>query len=496
MTVVQVYPPQRTAGQRLRTTAGRVPPHDLEAEAAVIASILTKPSRLDEVSGTLKGEHFYNPANERIYNAMLAIAAEGRPIDAIQVSAWLRDRETLAEVGGPAYIGKIQDETPAAVNVAHHARIVELKARRRAIIAESQTIAAEGYGDVGDEVEWIGAAEARLARIAEGTAGRPAVTMRDTLVTVYSNVVAELEGRIVREGGTTGLTDLDDLLGPLQAGRVTALGGFWGDGKSALGLGVALATARQPSTASLVISLEMGAEELTQRALFMDARVNSAKARRRKGETTQDALTRITQHEWQSLADAGGRLRSLSLYIDDREDLTAADIASTVRRHRALAARSGLTLRLVVVDYIQLIDGRAGLGKQANREQEIAAVARALKRVARGQNVHILALGQLNDDAAKRGKDKRPSSKDFRESKAIPMNADNVLLIHNPAARDRALTYHNGGTPAASAGDVVDLIVDKHRGGPTGTVQAQFIPSLTLFSDLPPPALSRHEGTH
>lgn len=464
--------------------AGRLPPHDLEAEAAVLSTCLLKRGVVDELA-FLAPEHFYNPANRRVFEVVLELSRSCRPVDVVQVAGLLRDREQLAAIGGPAYLAQVVDATPAVHNVVEHAKRVEAKARVRRIISEAQAIAAEGYGDIGEELEWVAEAEARLAKLAEGAHRRELVTIGEALRRAWTKVQAEADGKIAGHGGRFGIEGLDHLLGFLRPKRVTVIGGFWGDGKSALGLQVALASVEQAPgpdgrrPAAVVLSVEMEDEELAQRALFMRARVDSSKAR-------PDRQRELTPTDWRALNDGIVQVGKMPLWIDDSEDLSTAAIGATVRRHKAAASRIGCELRVVVVDYLQLIDGRTGLQKGANRENEIANVARTLKRVAKAEGVHVVALAQLNDDANKAGKEARkPRARDFRESKAIPMNADNVVLIHNANARQRAQQYWSGERARVNGqqSETVEFIVDKHRGGPTGTVKALFYPALTLFTD-------------
>lgn len=476
--------------RRVWSIEGKTPPNAMDAEAAVLSAVLLKPGTLAEVAPIVRPEHFYAEPNQLIFEAITWLDANEQAVDPVTVSTYLSDRGKLNVVGGTPYLAQLCEATPAVYNVVGHAKLVAEKARRRRIIELAHEVLAEGYGDVGDEAEWATGVESRFVSLLESNSPKETSTIGDALRRYWSAFSAEADGKAVPVGGCFGIADLDDLLGPLKAGRITCVGGFWGDGKSALGAQVALATALDgrpvdtklpvdswPS-AALFMSTEMTDEELAQRALFSTARVDSSKARpTRHGD--------ISTVEWRALQEAGTVLSKLPVWIDDRAEVTPSDIRASVRRHKALAKRAGRVLRVVVVDYLQLVDGRQGLGKQANREQEVANVARALKKLAKSEDVHVVALAQLNDDPNKRGKDERkPTSRDFRESKAIPQNADNVVLIYNPAARERARQIHSGQTPARSrTGEDVELIVDKHRGGPTGTVKAVFFPALTRFDN-------------
>jgi replicative DNA helicase len=461
---------------------GRVPPNDLPAERAVISTLLVKPEALDEVSSILKPEHFYAEAHDTIYGAILSLASAGTPVDLVTVGGWLHTKELLNRVGGTAYLADVIDQTPSVRNVLEHARIVVRKARMRRLIREAHTIAAEGYGDVGDEDEWVESAEQRLAAVADAADVRTVETIGTALTKYWESYRAEIEGGREVEGARFGVSSLDEILWPLRSKRVTILGGFPGDGKTSLGLQAAVATARErraSTSAALVISAEMGSEELAMRALFGHAGVDSSKARPGHHDG-------IGPNDWSALTGAASMLTPLPVYIDDRAGISIDEIAPSVRRHKALAARAGHVLRLVVVDYLQLIDGPLDLAKKrdSNREQAVASVSKGLKRLAKSCDVHVLALAQLNDDASKRGKDdQKPTAKDFRESKAIWANADNCVLIYNEHVRQRARAKANGENVRASLEESCELIVDKHRGGRTGTADAKFLPALTLFVD-------------
>lgn len=462
--------------------AGRVPPHNLDAEAAVLSTLmLTGTKHLDDVGSVLKSADFYGEANGTVFLALQGLQKAGQPVDVVQVAGWLRDREKLPSCGGVAYLHKLVDAAPEVANVMAYARDVAIKARRRQVISEAHAIAAEGYGDVGDELAWIDQAEQRMARLAEGHSTKELVTIGNAVGRYFTRFQASLEpGAKAPAGGRFGLRSLDRMLGMLEPGDVTIVGGFPGDGKTSLGLQAAIATAeerRDDPSGALVISAEMGDEQLACRALFSEARLDSSMAKYHR-------LKEVGPDTWSSLTASASRLYKLPLWIDDRAQVDIADLPASVRRHQAEAKRSGVTIRLVVVDYLQLLTGKAA-GRNANRETEVANVSRGLKALAKACGVHVIALAQLNDDSSKRGKDdQRPSSKDFRESKAIWANADKCVLIHNPMAKERSRAIRNGErVDRVTDPESVELIVDKHRGGSTGTVNMLFIPHLTRFEE-------------
>jgi replicative DNA helicase len=456
---------------------GRVPPHDLDAEAAVLSTVLLKRGVIDEIRHVVRPEDCYSDQNARIYQACLALSDRSMPIDVVQVAGWLQDRGWLQDIGGTAYLAQIADATPSVHNVEAHAKTVAMKARIRRIISEAHRIAAEGYGDIGDPYEWMLEAERSMSNLADES-GPASITIGDALRRIWAERQREMENPETATGVTTGLRGLDEMFGVLRPKRVTVVGGYWGDGKTALGLQMLIdgvLSGSMHKTAGLAISAEMGADELAQRALFSRARVDSGKMR-------ADRQHFITACEWQEINRSGADLSRVPIWIDDRADISAFDIRSSVRRHVSKARKCGMVLRVVLVDYLQLI--RASTSDKGNREQEVATVSRMLKVISKESDVHVLALAQLNDDANKRtGDDKKPTSRDFRESKAIAMNADNVVLIHNPIARERARAVRSWQGFQSVPAEDVELIVDKHRGGPTGTIEARFFPALTLFGD-------------
>lgn len=473
----------------VREIRGQTPPHAPEAERAVLSTLLIKPSALDEVAGIITSESFYAEANGTVFEAIQWLAHNDRKVDLVTVATWLKDRDRLGAVGGAAYLAELIDATPAIGHVEEHARAVAIKHRRRRIIAMAHEVLSEGYGDVGDEDEWTSTVESRFVALVEKSHAKQEVTIGSAIHRYWKRWEAETDGSgRPPPGGRFGIRDLDDLLGPLRGGKNIVIGGRWGDGKTALGLQAAIATAidaRPPGKlgtdestwpgASLVISTEMSDEELAQRALFSAARVdgNKAKPGRHKG---------ITEAEWRSLTAAASDIGRLPVWIDDRPEITPTQIHTSVRRHKTLAKRAGRILRVVVVDYLQLINGKAGRSKGGNREEEVAYISRSLKKIAKSENVCIIPLVQLNFDPTK--KDARPTAHDIRESKAIAMDADEILLIYNAKSAERAQRKHRGDqTQPESAPEEVELITDKQRGGSKGTVDVMFFPALTRFDD-------------
>jgi replicative DNA helicase len=465
------------ASDRPQSTAGRVPPHDLDAEAAVLAAMLLDRRACAEALALLRAEHFYADANGLVFKAAEAVDADGRPVDIVTVAGWLRDRDRLAGIGGAAYLAQLSDATPAVAHVAAHARKVREKWQLRALIATCQKIAAEGYGDVGDVGEFIDAAEGSIHGVTASAVSDETPTLSDALREVFQ----ALTDPNADPGASTGLVDLDALMGPMRGGQLIIVGAHTGIGKTSLGMQMgtniaASAIGNGPPAGVLVFSHEMKATELAERVLFGAARVNGMKIAR-KGTITED--------EWRSLtveASAIGRYAA-RIWIDDRAGLSPLQIRATARRVAYQAAHKGTPLRMIMVDYLQLLDGTSG-GKRAHerREREIAYASAKLKELAKELGIPVVLLSQLNDDANREKRPPRPE--DLRESKAAAQDADKVILIHNPAAAKRVSAHRRGEQVLAPvAPELVQIIVGKNRGGLTGTAHAIFFPTFTAFED-------------
>jgi replicative DNA helicase len=452
---------------------GALPPHDLDAEAAVLAALILASDAFLEVGGWLKPEHFYSDANGWIYRAIDDLSASQSRIDIVTIAGWLRDRDRLAGIGGASYLAQLSDATPAVAHVAHHALIVVGKAKARALIAAHQRAAAEGYTAV-DVDEWAGASIAELARLADDGVEEVGVT--------GAEAVRELHARWIHPDPTpplgTGIADLDRGLRGLRRKHLIVIGSHSGIGKSALATNIAthvLLSERREDKASgvLIFSLEMGPDEYIERMVCSRARVDS-----RKLDEEHKAM--IGEDEARRLAGAMNELSRPNLRIDDRSDITIAQIRAKARRVAAQFKRAGTPLRLVVIDYAQIVN--AGTGRRGgNREEEVALIGRESKKMAKELDVPVILLAQLNDDSAK--EKRKPRAADLRESKALLQDANAVVLIHNPRAIERAEAYANGhGTrPDPDEADEVDFIIGKVRHGAPGTLRALYWPTYTAF---------------
>ena len=471
--------------------AGRVPPHDLDAEAAVLSAIMLKRDSLDQVAEILKPEHFYSEANGRIYEGAVALALAGQPIDSVQIASWLRDREKLAQIGGIAYLAQIVDATPAVAHVGAHARTVREKWRLRRLISECQRISAEGYGDVGQVQDFIDGAEQsvyQLARTAEANSAQPIhVVLRAAFEQI--NKAAERGDRIT--GISTGYAKLDEKTAGLHDGDLTIIAARPGMGKTSfvLNLAVNVAAPRtisapgpqdqgygkggdhtEPGFGVAVFSLEMPREQLATRMVCSEGRVDVGKLRG----------GHLTPEDWRRLTEAASLLSVLPIWLDDTPAIGLLELRAKCRRMQAEYNRAATPehpeqrIGLVVIDYLQLMSGRQGA---ASREQEISEISRGLKQLAKELRVPVIALSQLNRAVETRpGKDKRPQLSDLRESGAIEQDADMIVFIY----RDE---YYNQDSEQKG---IAELIIAKQRNGPTGKVFTRFTASCTRFDTLQP----------
>ncbi|HTN85558.1 MAG TPA: replicative DNA helicase [Sorangium sp.] len=470
--------------------AGRVPPHDLDAEAAVLSAIMLHRDALDRVLEILKAEHFYSEANSRIYEGAQELATAGTPIDIVSVASWLRDRERLAQVGGAAYLAQLADATPAVAHVAAHARVVYEKWRVRQLIATCQRVAAEGYGDVGVVQEFIDGAEQavyQLARTPQGTSTQP---IAQVLKAAFEQITAAAERGDRITGISTGYEKLDAKTAGLHDGDLSIIAARPGMGKTSfvLNLAVNVASPRtvsspgpdqaghgierhEPGFGAAIFSLEMPREQLATRMVCCEGRVDLG--RLRQGFLQPD--------DWRRLTEAASFLSTLPIWVDDTPAITLLELRAKVRRIQAEYDRppsdghSGRRVGLVVIDYLQLMKGRDGV---SSREQEISEISRGLKQLAKELKVAVIALSQLNRAVETRTtKDKRPQLSDLRESGAIEQDADNIMFIYRDEYYNPETTNHKG---------IAEIIVAKQRNGPTGKVLTRFTASCTRFDNLAP----------
>jgi replicative DNA helicase len=445
----------------------RLPPHDIEAEEAVIASVLVDNEAVLKVATILKPDDFFREKNGWIFDVCLSLWGRGEAINQITVSHELARREKLEGAGGHAYLSQLVSDLPTTVGVEDYARIVARDAVYRRLITAAGGMAQAAYEGGPDLDSVLGRAETMLMALRSGEALRDFVHIRSVLESYLEQNEAGEDATpgVIR----TGYIDLDTLLGGLKRSDLVIVAARPSMGKSALGLNFARNAAVAQHARVALFTLEMSAEQLAQRMLSSEANVDST--RLRLGEHTEAEERRIMH--------GIGVLSECEIYIDDTPVLSVAEMRSKLRR---LAAERGLDL--VILDYLQLM--HSGHGSGENRVQEISYISRALKEMARELSVPMVALSQLSR-AVETRQPHIPMLSDLRESGSIEQDADIVAFIYREDAYTRREDWQdaNPGAPGRSyPTGIAQIIVAKHRNGPTGTVDLRFVNRVAKFEDL------------
>lgn len=437
---------------------GRVPPHSLEAERAVLGGVLLENNALNAATQILTADDFYSRANALIFEAMCELFRRGQPVDLVTLRAWLVDHGNLQKAGGDEHILSLTETIPTVENIEHHASIVRDKAVVRRLIARCHEIAAQGYGEYGDVQEFVDEAEKKIFEVAKEHKRAPYEHIKDVVIRTFEQVTEAAERKERITGLPTGFTKLDRMTAGLKGGELIIVAGRPGMGKTAFALNVALNGCAERQQPVVIFSLEMAKEELARRLLCSEARVDGG--RMRTGMLTRDDWTRLTS--------TAGTLTNLKLFIDDTPALSIMELRGKARR---LKAEHGLGL--VVIDYLQLM--RAG-SKVESREKEISEISRSLKALAKELDVPVMALSQLNRSVETRAaKDKRPQLADLRESGAIEQDADVILFIYREEVYNRDDPELRG---------IAEIIIGKQRAGPVGIVKCRFFHEFTRFENL------------
>jgi replicative DNA helicase len=433
----------------------RIPPHNMEAEQAVLGAILLDNDAIVAAMEHIGPEDFYRAAHQRIYEAMVELFDEAEPVDLVTLSTRLKDRGLLEEVGGIGYLTELANGVPTAANVAYYAQIIEEKSMLRRLIRTATQIVSSGYAGADDVHELISDAERRILEIS-GRRGEGFVPIRDVLMDVFERV----EFLYNHKGGITGIPsgfpDLDRLTSGFQRSDLIIVAARPSVGKTAFALNVAQNVGVRAKETVAIFSLEMSAAQLVQRMICAEANVDAS--RMRSGHLEGD--------DWEKLTMAIGTLSEAAIYIDDSPAITTADIRAKCRR---LKQERGLGL--IVIDYLQLIHGRGRSGD--NRQQEVSEISRSLKQIARELEVPVIALSQLSRSVEQR-QDKRPLMSDLRESGSIEQDADIVAFLY----RD---DYYN---QESEKKNIIEVIIAKQRNGPVGTVELVFLKNFNKFVSL------------
>ena len=443
---------------------GRIPPQAIDVERAVIGQCLIDREAFPKTLEIVKADDFYDPSNQRIFDAMTSLFEEAKPIDAITVIEELKRRGSINARHDPAYLTELTMKVSTAANVEYHAKIVVEKSLLRRVIQAGGEMASRAYDDSEDTFELLDDAEKNIFDISERRLTKSFTAINTVLHETFESISGRSDDGLT--GITTGFRQIDDLTAGLQASDLIIIAGRPSQGKTALALAIArnAALSKSNSCAVGVFSIEMSENQLGIRLLSSEAKVNSHSMRRR----------RLSDDEWKEVSRTVGRLATAPIYIDDTASLTILDLRAKARRLRAEKK-----IGLVIVDYLQLVHAPKNM---ESREREISFISRSLKALAKELNIPVVALSQLNRGIEGRT-DKRPVLSDLRESGAIEQDADVVMFVHRPEMYGIETMKDDAGNTFSSEG-MAEIIVGKQRNGPTGVARLAFIKRYAGFENL------------
>jgi replicative DNA helicase len=445
---------QRSGDQR---QSERTPPHDLLAEQSAIGGMLLSKDAVADVIESVRAVDFYIPKHEIIFDAILALYSHGEPTDVIAVTDELVKSGEIGRAGGAEYLHTLTGLVPTAANAGYYASIVAEKAVLRRLVEAGTRIVQMGYASEGEVVDLVNNAQAEIYGVTGGVEAEDFIPLNLAI----DAATDEMEAARGRDGSMTGVptgfAELDDLTNGLHPGQLIIIAARPALGKSTLALDFARAASIKYDQPSIFFSLEMGRSEIAMR--LMSAEASIPLQNMRKG--TMDA------RDWTTMASTRGRINDSPLYIDDSPNMTLVEIRAKCRR-----LKQKVGLKMVIIDYLQLMTS----GKRVeSRQQEVSEFSRALKLLAKELQVPVIALSQLNRGPEQRS-DKMPALSDLRESGSLEQDADMVILLHRESA------YEKDNPRAGEA----DLIVAKHRNGPTRTVTVAFQGHFSRFQDMAP----------
>ncbi len=434
-----------------------VPPQNLEAEESVLGAMLLSPIAVGNVSEILDASDFYRESHGKIFLAALGLWAKGEPVDAITIANELDERSQLEQVGGQARIAELAALVPSTSNVEHYARIVKEMATLRGLVRAGQEITRLGQDRPGEVVDLVDRAEQIVFELGQQRVTSDFSHIEVLLKESFERITQLYEAGVDITGVPSGFRELDSLTSGFQPGNLVILAARPSMGKSSLALGTATNLAVRNEVPVALFTLEMSKSEVTQHMMCSEAKVESQ--RLRSGQLAPD--------DWPRLTAACDRLMKAPIYVDDTGSTTIMEVRSKARRLKSREPALGL----IIVDYLQLMT--SGVSAE-NRVQEVSQISRALKVLARDLEVPILALSQLSR-AVEQRHDKRPILSDLRESGSLEQDADLVFFIY----RDE---YYLG--EESDQQGVAEVILAKHRNGPTGTAKLSFLRRYAKFADL------------
>jgi len=440
----------------IKLELGKVPPHDLEAEQAIIGSMLTDRDAVISAIEILKEEDFYREDNKAIYTAILNLYNRAEPIDIITVKSELESMGKFEQVGGLEYLAELPEKVPTTANAMKYIKIVEEKSTLRRLIKTANEIIELGYSPTEDVEDIMEGAEKKIFNIMQEKNQKGYAPIKDVLVESFTKLEELYNRKQHITGVPSGFTELDYRTAGFHGSELILIAARPAMGKTAFALNIATNAAVKANVPVAVFSLEMSKEQLVNRILCSESMVDSNKVRTGK----------LEEDDWTKLAGAIGPLSEAEIFIDDTPGINITEIRAKCRK-----LKLEKNIGMVVIDYLQLIQGSNKRG--GSREQEISEISRSLKILAKELDVPVIALSQLSR-AAEQRPDHRPMLSDLRESGAIEQDADIVMFLY----RD---DYYNQDSDKK---DIAEIIIAKHRGGSTGTVELLWLGSYTKFVNL------------
>ena len=440
---------------KVESLVSRLPPQSLESEQAVLGGIMLENFAINRVVEFVEPEDFYRESHRKIYRAMLELSERGEPIDLITLSNLLKSRNELEDVGGATYLSLLVDSIPTAANSATYAKIIREKSILRRLIHGATEIVTRGY-EANDDVEhFLDHSEKIIFDIAQKRIKQSFFTMKEIVKQGFKTIEMMSENKEMVTGVPTGFVDLDRMTSGLQPSDLIIVAGRPSMGKTAFALCIAAHAAMKKKIPCAIFSLEMSKEQLAQRMLCMEARIDSSKIR---GGF-------LSESDWPRLTQACGELSDAPIFVDDTPAMNILELRAKARR---LQKEHGLGL--IVVDYLQLMRGFSNMD---SREREISEISRSLKALAKELNIPVIALSQLNRMVENR-KPPKPILADLRESGAIEQDADLILFLFREEVYDRE-TVNRG---------MCEVIIGKQRNGPVGEIRLTFLAPFTRFENL------------
>jgi replicative DNA helicase len=443
--------------RRRRPQPTRVPPHNLQAEESLLGAMLLSKDAIATAVEQCSADDFYKPAHAHIFDAITSLYAQGEPADAVTVADELRRADLLEAVGGMGTLISLQTDTPATANANRYAGIVQEHSLLRRLIGVAGEIAELSYSMPDDVAATLDRAESLVYAVAERRVTDSLKPLRELLEDGLDRLEALFDRGEAITGVPTGYIDLDERLSGLQKSSLVLVGARPAMGKTSFALGIAAHAAMAAQVPVMFFSLEMSHAEITQRLLCSEARVDASRVRN----------GRLQKEDWPKISSAIGRLGEAKIFVDDNPNVTVMDIRGAARRTKS---RNG-HLGLIVIDYLQLMTGRRNA---ESRQVEISEISRGLKILARELEVPVVALSQLSRGLEARS-DKRPMLADLRESGALEQDSDVVMFIY----RDEVYNPESVETKGTA-----EIILAKHRNGPTGITKLAFLNQYTRFENM------------